>query len=84
MQEKERAEEAEKVEEAAAGVAAQRKAGVVRAERRRQLKNALLWQRDSMRTPLDLNTTRWVDPPAPINMGCVTPVTAGAGLRGDS
>ncbi|EIE24022.1 hypothetical protein COCSUDRAFT_47105 [Coccomyxa subellipsoidea C-169] len=57
-QEKQRAEEAEKVEETAAGVAVQRKAGVVRAERRRQLKNALLWQRDSMRTPLDLNTTR--------------------------
>lgn len=50
--------EEEKAEETAASVAAQKKAAVVRAERRRQLKNALLWQRESVRTPLDLNTTR--------------------------
>ncbi|CAL8462448.1 g1981 [Coccomyxa elongata] len=56
--EKERAAEEEKAEETAASMAVQKKAAVVRAERRRQLKNALLWQRESMRMPLDLNTSK--------------------------
>ena len=45
-------------DKAALDAASRHRASVVKAEQRRQIKNALMWLRESVRQPLDLNINR--------------------------
>ena len=45
-------------DKAALDAASRHRASVVKAEQRRQIKNALMWLRESVRQPLDLNVNR--------------------------
>ena len=45
-------------DKASVDAATRHRASVVKAEQRRQIKNALMWLRESVRQPLDLNVNR--------------------------
>ena len=47
-------------DKAALDAAARHRASVVKAEQRRQIKNALMWLREAVRQPLHLNVNRWL------------------------
>ncbi len=50
--------EEDSVDKAALDAAARHRASVVKAEQRRQIKNALLWLRSTVRQPLEFNVNR--------------------------
>ena len=45
-------------DKAALDAAARHRASVVKAEQRRQIKNALMWLHETVRQPLDINVNR--------------------------
>lgn len=51
-------QELEAAEIEAAKLQEQKKAAIMKAEQRRQVKNCLIWQREAVRRPLDFNPSR--------------------------